>query len=146
MGFAPLNPSYALYAYHGRFGLPACRVDGGGGGEHLRHPARTDDHRTRPAQPADHLVVGLRDVPPDGRRAVPRGYPRDRRVLLDRDRYPGQRQVGQFLLLVDGLRLGDRRAPPDQPEGVQRVVVRPDVVQVVRDDLGRCRVAARRTT
>ena len=88
----------------------------------LGHPGHADDDRAGAAQPAYHLVVVLGDGRAGRRRAVPGRQAGDRGVLLDRHRHAGQRQVGQVLLLVDLLRLGDRLAAAHGPERGQRRV------------------------
>jgi hypothetical protein len=61
----------------------------------LRHAGLADDDRAGRAQPPHQLVVGGFGGIRRRRRPVPGGQPGDRDVVLDRQRYAGERQLGE---------------------------------------------------
>src|SRR5205814_3876257 len=70
----------------------------------LRQSGLADHDRASSPEPGDQRVVAFGRLRRGGRRAVPGGQPGDVDVVLDRDRYPGQRQPGQ--VRAGGERVG----------------------------------------
>ena len=100
-----------------------------------------DDDRAGLAEPGDHgMVLRLRG-PRAGRRTVGADLAGDGHVVLDRDRHTRERQGEARERGVDRVRLGQRRLPPDHPEGADPGVDRVDVIEVRADDVDRGHLA-----